>query len=138
MTADAPVPAAFEPKLNDAAGVVEGPAVFAMKVNGEAAVVLVGAEEFTAWKLNGEGTKLVELTACDEVVVAEVEAAPNRNVVKLDSAGVSGFVNGLLPVTDDAESPADVLADDGVAAPKVKGDGAHEGVVKENPEEPAV
>jgi len=46
-------------------------------------------------------------------------------------------VNGLLPVTDDAESPAEVLADDGVAAPKVKGDGAPEGAVKENPEEPA-
>lgn len=47
-------------------------------------------------------------------------------------------MNGLLPVTDDAESPAEVLADDGVAAPKVKGDGAPEGAVKENPEEPAV
>ena len=77
MTADAPVPAAFEPKLNDAAGVVEGPAAFAMKVNGEAVVVLVGAEVFTAWKLNGGGVKLVVLTACDEVVVAEVEAAPS-------------------------------------------------------------
>ena len=51
MTPDAAVPTAFEPKLNDAAGVVEGPASFAMKVNGKAAVVLVGAEVFTAWKL---------------------------------------------------------------------------------------
>ena len=48
-----------------------------MKVNGEALLVLVGAEVFTAWKLNGEGAKLVELIACDEVGVAEVEAAPN-------------------------------------------------------------
>ena len=76
MTAGAAVPAVFEPKLNDAAGFVEVPAAFAMKLNGEAAVVLVGAV-FTAWKLNGEGTKLVVPTACDEVDVAEVEAAPN-------------------------------------------------------------
>jgi len=48
-----------------------------MKLNGEAAVVLVGAEVFTAWKLNGEGTKLVVPTACDEVDVAEVDAAHN-------------------------------------------------------------
>ena len=46
-------------------------------------------------------------------------------------------MNGLLPVTDDAEFPAEVLADD-VAAPKIKGDGAPEGAVKENPEEPAL
>jgi len=47
-------------------------------------------------------------------------------------------VNGLLPVADDPESPAEVVADDdGVAAPTLKGDGAPEGAVKENPEEPA-
>ena len=77
MTADVAVPAAFEPKLNAAAGVVEGPAAFAMKANGKGAVALVGAEVFTAWKLNGEGTKLVVLTGCVEVDVVEVEAAPN-------------------------------------------------------------
>ena len=138
VTPDAAVPSAFEPKLNGAAGVVEGPAAFAMKVNGKVAVDLVGAEVFTAWKLNGGGTKLVVLIACDEVVVAEVVAAPNWNVVKLDSGGATRFVNGLLLVTDDAESPTEVLADDGVAAPKVKGDGAPEGAEKENPEVPAV
>ena len=58
--------------------------------------------------------------------------------MKLDSAGAGGFVNGLLPATDDLESPAELVADDGVAVPKVKGDGAPEGAVKENPEEPAV
>jgi len=48
-------------------------------------------------------------------------------------------VNGLLPVADDPESPAEVVADDdGVAAPTLKGDGAPEGAVRENPEEPAV
>ena len=47
-------------------------------------------------------------------------------------------MNGLLPVTDDAEAPAELLADDDVAAPKMKGDGAPEGAVKENPEEPAL
>ena len=77
MVADAAVPAAFEPKLNVAAGVVEGPVAFARKVNGEATVVLAGAVVFTAWKTNGDGARLVELTACDEVLVAEVEAAPN-------------------------------------------------------------
>lgn len=77
MDADAAVPAAFEPKLNDAAGVVEGPAAFARKVNGEAAVVLAGAEVFTAGKLNGEGTRLVVLAVCSEAVVVDVEAAPN-------------------------------------------------------------
>ena len=139
VTAAAVVPVAFEPKLNDAARFVEGPAVFAMKVNGEEVVVLVDAEVFPAWKLKGEEAKLVVLTACDEVVAAEDEAAANWNVVKLDSAGASEFVNGLLPATDDPESPAEVVADDdAVAVPKVKGDGAPEGTVKENPEEPAV
>ena len=48
-------------------------------------------------------------------------------------------MNGLLSGTDDPESPAEVVADDdGVAAPTLKGDGAPEGAVKENPEEPAV
>lgn len=118
---------------------MEGPAAFVMKVNGETEVVLAGAVVFTALKPNGEGAKLVVLTACDEIVVAEVEAVPNWNVVKLDSAGASGFLNGLLPVADDPESPAEVAADDdGVAAPTLKGDGAPEGAVKENPEEPAV
>lgn len=77
MTAAAAVPVAFEPKLNDAAKFVEGPVVFAMKANGEEVVFLVGAEVFTAWKLKGEEAKLVVLTACDEVVALEVEAATN-------------------------------------------------------------
>jgi len=48
-----------------------------MKVNGEAEVVLAGSVVFTALKPNGEGAKLVVLTVCDEIVVAEVEAVPN-------------------------------------------------------------
>ena len=59
--------------------------------------------------------------------------------MKLDCAGADGFAKGLLPATDDPESPAELVADDdGVAAPKAKGDGAPKGTVKENPEEPAV
>ena len=46
-------------------------------------------------------------------------------------------MNGLLFVTDDAESLAEVLADDGVATLKAKGDGAPDGTVKENLEVPA-
>ena len=49
--------------------------------------------------------------------------------MNLDSAGA--------PATDDPESPVEVVAD-GVPVPKVKGDGAPEGTVKENPEELAV
>ena len=57
----------------------------------------------------------------------------------MDSVGAGGFVNGLLPATDDSESPAELVADDdGVVVPKVKGDGSPGGTVKENPEEPAV
>lgn len=44
-------------------------------------------------------------------------------------------MNGLLTVTDDVESPVEAAADDdGVAAPKAKGDGAPAGTAKENPE----
>ena len=77
MLADTAVPAEFEPKLNDPAWVVEGPAAFVMKVNGAAEVVFAASVVFPALKPNGEGAKLVVLTACDEIVVAEVEAVPN-------------------------------------------------------------
>ena len=136
MAADVVALAVFEPKLNDPAGVVVGAAVFAAKANGAAAVVLAGTAVFPAWKLNGEGARAVVVVATwDEAADAALEAAPNWNVGKLDPPGARGFVKGLLTVTDDVESPVEAAADDdGVAAPKVKGDGAPDDTAKENPE----
>lgn len=142
VAADAVTLAVSEPKLNDPAGVVAGPAAFARKANGATAVVLAGAAGFTPPKLNGEGARVVVvvvLAAWAEAAVVELEAAPNWNVGKLDPPGARGLAKGLLTVTDDPESPVEVAAaDDGVAAPKVKGDGAPDGAAKENPEPPGL
>lgn len=63
MAADVVALAVFEPKLNDAAGVVVEATVFAAKANGAAAVVLAGAAVFPAWKLNGKGARVVVVVA---------------------------------------------------------------------------